>query len=116
MRSLYRSLLGVALILLVALTSVHLGMARGQARMAGSIVLCTGTGPVAVAVDRDGQPIERPHVCPDCVFTAMAGLAAPLSLTEWQVQPRKMHVAEVARVAVSARQVTPQARGPPRIL
>lgn len=84
--------------------------------MAGAIVLCTGTGPVAVAVDRNGQPVERPHVCPDCVFTAMAGLAAPLSLTEWQVQPRKMHVVDVARNAASAQPVRPKARGPPQIL
>lgn len=73
-------LTGLLLVLVVALTSVELGAARGQAKAAGEIILCTGDGPVAVVVDADGKPLNSPHVCPDCVLTLLldAGSTADL--------------------------------------
>ncbi|WP_193140594.1 hypothetical protein [Meridianimarinicoccus sp. MJW13] len=116
MLSLIRLVVGLCLIVLVALTSLQLGLSRGTARVAGTVVLCTGTGPVAVTVDRDGQPVSRPHVCPDCVMSAMAGLAAPLVLTARQVQPRQLVFTQAQTRAEAAPLIAHRARGPPRIL
>ena len=53
---------------LVALTSVAVGVSRGQADPAGTYVLCTGHGAVTVHVDARGNPTGMPTVCPDCVL------------------------------------------------
>lgn len=79
--------IAVALSALLVLT----GHSMAQARMApgpqGHIVLCTGTGPLAVLVDVDGQPTGPAHICPDCaislfqaVVDAGPNMAAP---TAW---------------------------------
>ena len=46
-----RPALPLLLILLVAATSLSLGHARGQARIAGEVVLCAGERVVTVTVD-----------------------------------------------------------------
>ena len=71
-----RSLNALFLSALIALTSVSMSLARGQMRDAsGSIVLCTGTGPISVQVDSDGQPFGPMPICPDCVVGFMDYLA-----------------------------------------
>jgi len=70
-----RSALGLSLALLVAFTSVSLAVARAQPRPVGEIVICTGLGLQTIAVDEEGRPVGRPHVCPD-------GVAALLALVE----------------------------------
>lgn len=37
-----------------------------------TMVLCTGSGPLVVQMDADGQPIDPSHVCPDCAFALFA--------------------------------------------
>lgn len=69
MRSRFRSLAGLSLAILIALGSVTMSLARGQMRdAAGSIVLCTGSGPVSVAIGADGEPVGLMPICPDCAF------------------------------------------------
>lgn len=47
----------------------------------GQIVICTGTGPMAVYVDADGQPVDAPETCPDClILSIVALLVAPIDL------------------------------------
>lgn len=66
------SILALSLSVLIALTSVTMSLARGQMRdTTGSMVLCTGTGPVSVQLDANGQPIGPIHVCPDCAIGAL---------------------------------------------
>lgn len=65
------------LILLMLVTGLSLGAARGQARVAGELVLCAGTSFVTVAVDADGNPVERVMVCPDMALSLLAGMIAP---------------------------------------
>lgn len=67
------SLTAIGLCLVLALTSLTFGGARGAARPIGQIVLCTGTGPVSVPVDANGQPTGPSHLCPDCLPTLIAG-------------------------------------------
>lgn len=57
--------LPLALSVLVILTGQGVASSRGVDRVVGQMVLCTGTGPVVVYVDQDGQPTKAPHYCPD---------------------------------------------------
>ena len=68
--------LSLVLAVLIGLTSVTLGHARGQVRMGDTVVLCTGSGAVAVTLDKDGNPVGPAHVCPDMALTLLAGVAA----------------------------------------
>ena len=74
--TLLRPLAALWLSLVLALTGGTMAAARGQAMAAGSIVICTGTGPVHVAVDRDGRPIGPVHICPDCALSLFDTAAA----------------------------------------
>ncbi len=47
----------------------------------GQIVICTGTGLMAVFVDADGQPVDNPEPCPDCMIVSI------LALIDADVQP-----------------------------
>jgi len=70
----YRNIASLFLAVLIGFTSVTMSLARGQMRdAAGSIVLCSSTGPIAIVVDADGQPIGPMPICPDC---ALGGLDA----------------------------------------
>jgi len=110
-----RSLVSVLLALLVAVTAIHVGSLRGQAKAAGSIVLCTGTGPVSIAVDADGQPVGPAHVCPDCVLSVLAAVDAPAAALHRCPTGRRLSFA-AARVAGRSRAgACPRARGPPRL-
>ncbi|MGS4947166.1 hypothetical protein ACVDG3_16945 [Meridianimarinicoccus sp. RP-17] len=105
--------LSVLLALVIALTAIHAGAMRGQAKAAGSIVLCTGTGPVSVAVDADGQPVGPVHVCPDCVMSLLAAVDAPSPVPHAAAPARRLSFAQ-AGVALRSRAVVgPRARGPP---
>lgn len=67
------SLMALGLCLILALTSLTFGGARGAARPIGQIVLCTGSGLVSVPVDAKGQPTGPSHLCPDCLPTLIVG-------------------------------------------
>lgn len=71
MKRLIRAYLGIALALMLALTGQSMAVARGATGPAGQMVLCTGTGPVSVLVDENGQPTGPPHYCPDCVLSLL---------------------------------------------
>lgn len=72
-----RTASALLLSLLLAVTAAGFGMARGQARIAGEVVLCQNGVAVSVAVDAQGNPVAPPHLCPDCVVAALAALAVP---------------------------------------
>ncbi|MDX1780615.1 MAG: hypothetical protein R3256_04770 [Thalassovita sp.] len=57
---------------MLTLTGQSMAVARGMPNAEGEIVLCTGTGPVSVLVDKDGAPVGPPHICPDCALTLFA--------------------------------------------
>jgi hypothetical protein len=76
-----RPILTLLLALAFAATSLTMAAARGQPRMAGSVILCTGTGAVAVAVDAEGNPVGPVHLCPDCVLSLLAATPVPVELS-----------------------------------
>ncbi|WP_378941981.1 hypothetical protein [Paracoccus sp. R86501] len=75
--SLSSRLSSFVLILVVMLTGIGLGAARGVVRQGDEIVLCTGHG-VVVTQRPDGQGAA--HLCPDMALSLMAALggAAPV--------------------------------------
>ena len=107
----------LCLAVVLGLTSVQMAMARGGGGTAGWMVICTGSGPVAIAMDADGQPAGPAHVCPDCALGLFA--APPPAETR---APRPGDTAArlapaLADAAAPARApgATPLARGPPAI-
>jgi hypothetical protein len=64
-----RAYIGILLAVMLAFTGQSMAIARGTPSASGQIVLCTGTGPISVLVDENGQPVGQPHICPDCAFS-----------------------------------------------
>ncbi|WP_133361326.1 DUF2946 family protein [Antarcticimicrobium luteum] len=108
-----RIYLALTLAAIMALTSQSMAVARGATDPTGQIVLCTGTGPVAVYVDEDGQPTGPPHICPDCALHLLAAVAAPdIAPAPLEISARRQ-VFAAAALRVSSRACVRSARGPP---
>lgn len=109
-----RPFLHLTLVLTVLLTAQVMGAARGQARVAGELVICSGQGVVTLRLDADGNPVDPPMICPDCALTLLVqgiseggSLAPPVSVTP---------VIWPGPVAAPVKPATPvhtQARAPP---
>lgn len=69
------SYLTLLLVLAVTLTAHSAGAMRGMRDATGQMVICSGSGPVVVYVDSDGQPARAPHDCPDCIAQGLDALA-----------------------------------------
>lgn len=101
----------LCLVLLMLLTSVALGMARGQLRVGGELVLCSGSAVVVVTAP-DGSP-GHAHFCPDMATALLAAVELPpvaphRSVARWQgAWPA------TTLVPAMADRPSPQARGPP---
>ena len=65
------------LIVTLLLTGLALGAARGQARIAGAVVICAGNAVTVMTVDENGNPVEAPHFCPDMALSLLAAVAVP---------------------------------------
>ncbi|WP_299361879.1 hypothetical protein [uncultured Paracoccus sp.] len=105
--------LHLILILVLVVTGLSLGAARGQVRAAGQVVLCAGSAVTLIDVDRDGVPVQRPHLCPDMALSLLVGLA-----TQDIDLRRPAAVGRSARVALIGQHTRPrgfsvQPRGPP---
>ncbi|WP_435670111.1 hypothetical protein [Marivita sp.] len=113
MRYVIRTLTYVLMTIVIAVTSVQLAAARGQAPAVGLMEICTGTGPIHFLVDENGDPTGGVMICPDYALAFYADATAPLpQATRLEI----WHVLWLGQTgAVSADQVVPhpQARGPP---
>jgi len=65
-------ILAILAALLVALTGQSLAVARGASDVAGQIEICSGSGPVMIYVDADGQPVAAPRYCPEAALSLLA--------------------------------------------
>lgn len=109
-----RSLLAMLLALSLGATSLTMAVARGQARVAGEIVICTGYGMTTLAVDAAGTPIGRLHICPDMALALLVTLDAPrLDLSRPEGRSEQL-ARPAAAAAISHRGMTRRARSPPR--
>ncbi len=110
-----RSLIAVALALLVTVTSQEMAILRGQTGAVGTAVLCIGEVAVEVAVDADGKPVGPRHICPDCALNVIVALATP-DLPQRVVIGRALTLLPVHDIhAAEAQRLIPSARGPPVI-
>ncbi|WP_254436197.1 hypothetical protein [Ruegeria arenilitoris] len=75
MKTVLNRFLPLALSLLVILTGQGVAASRGMDRAVGQMVLCTGSGPVVVYMDAEGQPAHPPHFCPDYALTLLGAIA-----------------------------------------
>jgi hypothetical protein len=99
----------LALIALVLLTSLSLGMARGQMRAGTEIVLCGGT---AVITDPD-DPQGGARYCPDMATGLLLALDPPPILVALDGPSWRPVDREMAPALTPLAQPVPQARGPP---
>lgn len=72
-----RMISSLMLALMLALTSQSMAVARGASAATGQMVLCTGTGPIAVYIDAEGQPTSAPHICPDSALNVLFEVVGP---------------------------------------
>lgn len=84
MAQVMRIYLALGLALVMVLTGHAAAAMKGGNAAVGQMVLCTGSGPVTVYTDSEGQPVEAPHHCPDCILHLLdaanltGGLGLPL--------------------------------------
>ncbi|MGX9354903.1 hypothetical protein ACS3SW_07000 [Roseobacteraceae bacterium S113] len=109
----FRHILLSGLAIALVLTAETLAMAKAEAAPADEIILCIGHTTQVVYVDEEGQPIEGPHICPDCAlfFAALSAHDADLS------QHATLIPAVFAQRVILAQTIAPLraqlARGPP---
>lgn len=106
-----RSLIALSLSLMLALTAAAFAVARGQGAVAGWAEICTGGGPVMLALDAEGKPTGGAHICPDAVLFIAAGAPAPAVLRPAVPVRRALAVAEALPLGRDA--PAPCARDPP---
>lgn len=113
MRRIVDSLTAMLLLVVIAVTSVQLAAARGQSPAVGTMVICSGTGPLQIMVDENGDPTGGVMVCPDYALAYFGdtapGQAGPVRADLW-------HRLWVSRTEVRARSgplPSLRARGPP---
>ncbi|WP_170384830.1 hypothetical protein [Ruegeria atlantica] len=75
MKPVLNKILPLVLSLLVVLTGQGVASSRGIDSAVGQMVLCTGTGPVVVYMDAEGQPTKPPHYCPDYALSLLGAIA-----------------------------------------
>lgn len=63
-----RASLAILLSLLLILLGQTAAVARAAPPGAGEMVVCSGSGPVTLRLDANGDPAGPPHVCPDCTM------------------------------------------------
>lgn len=105
----------VALFLAIclALTSQTMAAARAQPGAVGSMVLCIGGVSATVAVDADGRPLARGHLCPDCALAMLNGPCARAADVPDRVLLGIAAPVVGALGMVPVVVMTPPARGPP---
>lgn len=108
-----RSLLALLLSLVLVLTAQTMAMARGAPGPAGQMELCTGSGVVIVTLDENGDPVGRPHICPDYALHLLSAVVppdAPVLRLPVRPDPRPDRVARTSPAPV---RLLPGARAPP---
>ncbi len=104
---------GILFALLLAATSLTMATARGQTRIAGEIVICTGYGLSTISVDENGNPTGPIHVCPDMVLALMSALDSAQVLPERPETRADLVAQPLISTPASRSLATARARGPP---
>ena len=115
MKPILRTYAGIVLALMLAFTSRSMAAACGMLNAAGEIILCTSEGIVSVAVDENGQPVEAPHICPDCAMSLFAFVADTSALPLRPLGSVETLSPVGAAHRASMQEVPATARGPPMV-
>ena len=113
MKPFLRIYLGLFLAFAVALTAHSAAARQGTRDAAGQMVICTGAGAVTVYVDSEGQPVQPPHSCPDCVMHVLDAVMQPAALPVPAAAGRAMAAAQAAGLFAGHHVLRASARGPP---
>ncbi|RJE80539.1 hypothetical protein [Paracoccus sp. JM45] len=103
--------LRLALILVLMLTSIGLGTARGTVRLGTEVVLCTGHGVVVTRLPDTGQTTV--HLCPDMALSLLAVVAAPAVIPPQQSAMAATYQPSAFRLSVPTVLTMTRARDPP---
>ena len=115
MRHSFRSYLAIMLSLLLVLTGHSMAVARGMPGVAGQIEICSGTGPVMIALDAEGNPTGPAHICPEAALSLIqASMVSPDVLIAVTGSVARVAYVQAASGTGSGT-ARPQARGPPAI-
>jgi len=108
-----RQPLAILLVAVLVLTGHSMAIARGMPMPADQIELCTGSGPVMMPVDAEGNPTGAAHICPDFSLSLLNAVAVPeVVLVRIEGRGEKISVPQ-EQVLHVIRGVRPAARGPP---
>ncbi|MGR3322812.1 MAG: hypothetical protein ACU0DK_12870 [Pseudooceanicola sp.] len=108
-----RPVLALCLALLLTVTGQAAAIARGQPGPAGYAEICTGTGPVMVALDSAGQPLGPAHLCPDNAYLLMQALGLPPALPPHRPAAHRVAFADGETAVHAPLSGAALARGPP---
>ncbi len=112
----FSDILGLALAAIIVLTAQSAAIARTMPDATGQMVICTGTGPLMVYMDENGEPTGAPHICPDYGLSLIVALhsshAFPIASGAWKDGVVPVSHTEPAILKFG----TPSARGPPVLI
>ena len=109
----FSHIISLCLATLVVLTAQSAALARTMPDATGQMVICTGTGPMMVYVDANGEPTGAPQICPEYALGLIVALeSAVLELDAHGVWHRLGALYVGLELSV-LRLGTPNARGPP---
>lgn len=108
-----KHLFSVLLAVVLALTSQSMAVARGANAATGQMVLCTGSGPMAIYVDAQGAPTSAPHICPDSALNVLADFDLPVVLAPQTLLQVSAQIGLSALALPDHPAVVPPSRGPP---
>lgn len=111
-----RRLFSFLMVLVLALTSQSMAVARGANAATGQMVLCTGTGPMAVYVDASGAPTSAPHICPDSALHVLFEVETPQFDAPRRVLCQDTVPALPKPALLQARALMPPTRAPPALI
>ena len=103
----------LVLSLALVLTGQSMAIARGMAPAADQIVICTGTGPVMILIDSEGNPTAPSHLCPDCALSLLQAVFPPETGLSGLAGWRKVEMHYVAIVVADPGPAFSHARDPP---
>ncbi|WP_050772460.1 hypothetical protein [Sagittula stellata] len=114
--SLTRGLLAPLLIVVLAMTGLAAGMARGQATPVGSMEICRGLTVVEVAVDAEGRAIGHVHLCDDGMMALFASVGLAVAQGGMSFIWQAVESDPQATALADAERPSATARGPPLFL
>jgi len=110
-----RTITALFLSLVLAIGSMAMALARGQAPMGETIALCIEGQAVTVVMDAEGNPRPMaPHLCPDCLSAPTAfALPAEFGLSTPQTNAKVLAATQPPRLPTGLTRIPGHARDPP---